>query len=241
MNSHLNLFSRAELIFGAQGMKKLSESHVAVFGVGGVGSFAAEALARGGVGRITVIDGDCVEMTNINRQLCALHSTLGKPKTEVAAARIADINPSCIVTPLKIFYTGNEIDLSGFDYIADAIDTVSSKLALIENAQKASVPVISCMGAGNRLDGTKLAVGDIFKTSVCPLARVMRYELKKRGIPRLQVVYSTEKPAVHRGESDEITPKRSIIGSVSFVPPAAGLLLAGEIIKELSGIRDTAP
>lgn len=237
MNSNSDIFSRAELIFGADGMERLSRAHVAVFGIGGVGSYAAEALARGGIGEITLIDGDCAEPTNINRQLYALHSTLGMAKTQIAAARIADINPDCVVHPLRVFYTGAEVGLSDFDYIIDAIDTVSSKLALIENAQHAGVKIISCMGAGNRLDITKLAVADIYKTSVCPLARVMRYELKKRGIKRLRVVYSTEQPAAHIGQSDEITAKRKIIGSVSFVPPAAGLMLAGEVIKAVSGIE----
>lgn len=235
MSDNLNIFSRTELILGEKGMEKLSKSHVAIFGIGGVGSFTAEALARSGIGEMTLIDADLIELTNINRQLYALHSTLGKAKTDIAAERIKDINPKCHVNPLKIFYTGNEIDLSGFDYVVDAIDTISSKLALAENADKVDVPLIACMGVGNRLDITKLDFSDIYKTSVCPLAKVMRYELRKRGIKHLKVLYSTEKPALHLAESSEITPKRKTIGSVSFVPPAAGLMLAGEVIKSLSG------
>ena len=233
MNDENNMFSRSALIFGDDGLEKLGRSHVAVFGIGGVGSYSAEALTRGGIGELTLVDGDISEITNLNRQLYALHSTLGKPKTETAAQRIADINPECVVHPMQLFYTGTEIDLSRFDYIIDAIDTVSSKLTLIENAARLNIPIISCMGMGNRLDITKLAVSDIYGTSVCPLARIMRYELKKRGVMRLNTVYSTEQPAAHVRASDEKTAKRVTIGSVSFVPPAAGLLLAGEVIKML--------
>lgn len=231
----LNEFSRTELLLGAEGMEKLKNAHVAVFGIGGVGSYIAEALARCGVGKLTLIDNDTVAVTNLNRQLIALHSTIGMKKTEAAKARILDINPAAQVTALDCFYTGTEVDLSGFDYIADAIDTVSSKLALIENAYKLNVPLISSMGTGNKLDPTKLTVTDIYKTEMCPLAKVMRYELKRRNVKKLKVVYSTEKTREHKAESEEITAKRKTIGSVSFVPSVAGLIIAGEIVKDICG------
>lgn len=229
----VNEFSRTELLIGSNGMEKLKNSHVAVFGVGGVGSYIAEALARSGVGTLTLIDNDVVSVTNINRQLIALHSTVGMKKTDVAKQRILDINPNAVVNAIDCFYTGNEIDLQNFDYIADAIDSVASKLALIENAYRLNIPLISSMGTGNKLDPMKLTVTDIYKTEMCPLAKVMRHELKKRDVKRLKVVYSTEKPCEHKAESEEITPKRKTIGSVSFVPSVAGLIIAGEIVKEL--------
>ena len=229
----LNEFSRSELLLGADAMKKLSDAHVAVFGIGGVGSYIAEALARTGVGKLTLIDNDEVAVTNLNRQLIALHSTLGMKKVEAAKARILDINPNIQVTALDCFYTGDEVDLSGFDYIADAIDSVTSKLNLIENAYKLGVPLISSMGTGNKLDPTKLVVTDIYKTEMCPLAKVMRYELKKRQVKKLKVVYSTEPPCEHKAESEEVTQKRKTIGSVAFVPSVAGLIIAGEIIKDI--------
>lgn len=229
----LNEFSRSELLLGADAMKKLSDAHVAVFGIGGVGSYIAEALARTGVGKLTLIDNDEVAVTNLNRQLIALHSTLGMKKVEAAKARILDINPHIQVTALDCFYTGDEVDLSGFDYIADAIDSVTSKLNLIENAYKLGVPLISSMGTGNKLDPTKLVVTDIYKTEMCPLAKVMRYELKKRQVKKLKVVYSTEPPCEHKAESEEVTQKRKTIGSVAFVPSVAGLIIAGEIIKDI--------
>jgi len=229
----LNEFSRSELLLGTDAMKKLSDAHVAVFGIGGVGSYIAEALARTGVGKLTLIDNDEVAVTNLNRQLIALHSTLGMKKVEAAKARILDINPQLQVTALDCFYTGDEVDLSGFDYIADAIDSVTSKLNLIENAYKLGVPLISSMGTGNKLDPTKLVVTDIYKTEMCPLAKVMRYELKKRQVKKLKVVYSTEPPCEHKAESEEVTQKRKTIGSVAFVPSVAGLIIAGEIIKDI--------
>lgn len=229
----LNEFSRTELLLGQDGMKKLSSASIAIFGIGGVGSYIAEALARCGVGNLTLIDNDEVAVTNLNRQIIALHSTIGKKKVDIAKNRILDINPNANVVALNCFYTGNEIDLSKFDYIADAIDTVSSKLNLIENAYKQNVPVISSMGTGNKLDPTKLTVTDIYKTEMCPLAKVMRYELKKRNVKKLKVVYSTEKPCKHKSESKEITQKRKTIGSVSFVPSVAGLIIAGEIVKDI--------
>lgn len=227
----LNEFSREKLLLGEEAMERLKNTSVAVLGVGGVGSYTAEALARGGIGHIALIDNDTVNITNINRQLIALHSTLGQNKTEVAKKRIHDINPECDVTVFNCFYTGSEIDLTQFDYIADAIDSVTSKLALVENAHKLNVNIISSMGTGNKLDPTKLVITDISKTSMCPLAKVMRIELRKRGIIHHKVVYSTEQPVQHKSISEENDSKRKTIGSVSFVPPVAGLYMAGEIIK----------
>ncbi len=229
----LNEFSRTELLLGKEGVELLKNAHVAVFGVGGVGSYTAEALARSGVGKITLIDNDTVNITNINRQLIALHSTVGQLKVEAAKQRILDINPACEVTALPIFYTGTEVDMAQFDYIADAIDSVSAKLNLVENAHRLGTGIISSMGTGNKLDPTKLVVTDISKTSMCPLAKVMRVELRKRGINHHKVVYSTETPVPHKAQSEEDQSHRKTIGSVSFVPPVAGLIMAGEIVKEL--------
>ncbi|NLI53751.1 MAG: tRNA threonylcarbamoyladenosine dehydratase [Clostridiales bacterium] len=246
-------FSRAKMLLGEDAMRALSRARVAVFGVGGVGGSAAEALARAGVGAIDVFDGDVVCVSNINRQIIALHSTVGQNKAEVMRARILDINPRCSVAAHVCFYcadNADQFDLSRYDYIVDAIDTVSSKLLLIERAFAASVPVISSMGAGNKLDPTRLEVADIYKTSVCPLARVMRKELKSRGIPALKVVYSREeaiKPAPETADGDGMDcgasqgealvrpAKRQTPGSVSFVPPAAGLILAGEVVRDIAG------
>lgn len=229
----LNEFSRQVLLMGRENLSRLKNSHVAVFGVGGVGSYTAEALARAGIGHITLVDNDTVNITNINRQLIALHSTIGMQKTETAKARILDINPQCHVTAINQFYTGSEIELSGFDWIADAIDTVSSKLALIENAHRLGVNIISCMGTGNKLDPTKLILTDISKTSMCPLAKVIRTELRKRGILHHPVVYSAEQPVPHREESEEDESRRKTIGSISFVPSSAGLIMAGKIINSI--------
>lgn len=247
----LNEFARTELLLGQTAMARLFSACVAVFGIGGVGSFAAEALARAGVGAIDLFDDDKVCLTNINRQLIATHKTIGKKKVEVMRERILDINPHCAVTAHACFYgaeNAEEYDLSVYDYIVDAIDTVSSKLLLIERAYSANVPVISCMGAGNKLDPTRFVVTDIYFTSVCPLARVMRRELKKRGIPALKVVYSTEE-AKKPSETEELSCKsncvcppgtvrtcsarRAVPGSVSFVPPVAGFILASEVVKDL--------
>ena len=247
----LNEFSRAQLLLGKAAMEALAASRVAVFGIGGVGSFAAEAIARAGVGAIDIFDDDKVCLTNINRQLIALHSTIGKPKVEVMRDRILDINPRCNVTAHACFYsaeTADSVDLAVYDYIVDAIDTVSCKLLLIERATAAGVPIISCMGAGNKLDPTRLEVADITKTSVCPLARVMRKELKARGIAHLKVVYSREeaiKPlddlsiscktgcVCPPGTKRKCTARRAVPGSVSFVPPVAGYILAGEVVKDI--------
>ena len=239
MKQDLNIFSRAELLLGEEALEKLRSARVALFGIGGVGSFAAEALARGGVGHITLVDGDTVSITNINRQLIALHSTVGKEKTAVMAERIADISPETEVETYPVVYGAENrdlLDFSTYDYVIDAIDTVTSKLILIGEAEKAGVPVISCMGTGNKFHPERFEVTDISKTSVCPLAKVMRKELKVRGIKNVKVVYSKEEPQ-KPAESPE-TGKRQIPGSLSFVPPVAGLLLAGEVIRHIAGITD---
>lgn len=239
MTQDLNIFSRAELLLGEEALHKLRSARVALFGIGGVGSFAAETLARGGVGHITLVDGDTVSITNINRQLIALHSTVGKEKTAVMAERIADISPETEVETYPVVYGAENrdlLDFSTYDYVIDAIDTVTSKLILIEEAKKAGVPVISCMGTGNKFHPERFEVTDISKTSVCPLAKVMRKELKVRGIKNVKVVYSKEEPQ-KPAESPE-TGKRQIPGSLSFVPPVAGLLLAGEVIRHIAGVTD---
>ena len=231
-------FSRTELLLGAEGTEKLRKARVAVFGVGGVGGYAVEALARSGVGALDLIDDDTVSLTNINRQIIALHSTVGKPKVEVAAERVADINPACKVQTYRTFYTpetADDFDFTQYDYVIDAIDTVSGKIALAVQAQQAGTPLISSMGAGNKLDPTAFEVADIYATSVCPLARVMRRELRKRGIKSLKVVYSREEamtPLVGE-EEPGVHQKRVTPGSVAFVPSVAGLILAGEVIKDL--------
>ena len=217
-------FARTELLLGEEAMRRLQNARVAVFGVGGVGGYVVEALARSGVG--------------VNRQIIALRSTIGQYKTDVAKARIMDINPDCRVTVYHTFYlpeTAHTFDFSQYDYIVDAIDTVKGKLALVEQAQAAGTPVICSMGAGNKLDPTRFEVADIYKTSVCPLARVMRYECKKRGVKRLKVVYSKEPPVRPVKKSDEQTVRRDIPGSTAFVPSVAGLIIAGEVIKDMIG------
>lgn len=225
-------FSRAVPLLGATGMEKLQKAHVAVFGVGGVGGYVVEALARCGVGALTLVDNDCVSVSNINRQIIALHSTLGRQKTEVAAERAKDINHAICVTTRNEFFlpeNADSFDFSAFDYVVDAIDTVSGKIALIEKAKQANVPVISSMGAGNKLEPTLFEVADIAKTSVCPLARVMRRELKKRGIEHVKVVYSKEEPKTTGTDENG----KSVPSSVSFVPSVAGLIVASEVIKDI--------
>ena len=225
-------FSRSALVLSDDSLKKLSSSRVIVFGLGGVGGYVVEALARTGIGHFDLVDNDEVSLTNLNRQIYALHSTVGKDKVDVAADRVLDINPNCIVTKHKIFYlpeTADKINLSDYDYIVDCIDTVSAKLELVMRAKEANVPIISSMGTGNKLDPSKLKIADISKTSVCPLARVMRQELRKRGIYHLKCVFSTEEPATVSIESGS----RHVPGSVAFVPSVAGLMLAGEVIKDL--------
>ena len=230
-------FARTALIFGDEGMSRLARARVAVFGIGGVGGHCAQALARAGVGAIDVFDDDVVSLSNINRQAVAMSSTLGRPKVEVIRDQILDINPAATVTCRRMFYTpenADGVDLSVYDYIVDAIDTVKAKVELICRAKAADVPVISAMGAGNKLDPTRFEVAELSKTSVCPLCRVMRAQLRKRGIACHKVVYSREEPV--RAVADE-TNGRHAPGSVSFVPPVMGMILAGEVIKDLVGIN----
>ena len=228
---------RTAMLLGEEGLEKLKNARVAVFGLGGVGGHAAEALARAGVGALDLYDSDTVSLSNVNRQLIALHSTVGRAKVDVMRERILDINPDCNVRTFKVFYLPENADaypLEGYDYIADAIDTVSAKLALAVRAKESGVPLISSMGTGNKLDPTRFCVTDISKTEGCPLARVMRRELKGRGITQLKVVYSTE-PAAPTVLDIPTSPdeKKRPPASLSFVPPVAGLILAGEIIKDL--------
>lgn len=226
-------FERSRILLGDDALLKLKNAKVIVFGIGGVGSYVCEALARSGIGYISLVDNDTVSKSNINRQLVALSSTIGKTKTDVMKSRIFEINPECTVTSIPCFYTKEkEVSIDGFDYVIDAIDTVTSKLALIEEANRLSIPIISCMGTGNKLDPTMFEIADISKTSVCPLARVMRRELKLRGITHLKVLYSKEEPICHKN-SVSLNGKHPVPGSVSFVPPVAGMIIAGEVIKDI--------
>ena len=232
----LNQFSRTELILGKEAMEKLANSRVSVFGIGGVGGYTVEALVRSGVGAIDLIDDDKVCLTNLNRQIIATHKTIGKYKVDVAAERIADINPNAKVTAYKTFYTpetASQFDFSQYDYVVDAIDTVTGKIGLVMQAQEAGTPIISSMGAGNKLDPTAFQVADIYETSVCPLAKVMRRELSRRGVKSLKVVYSKEKPLTPAENNEEVSAKRQIPGSNAFVPSVVGLIIAGEVIKDL--------
>ncbi|WP_303820612.1 tRNA threonylcarbamoyladenosine dehydratase [Ruminococcus flavefaciens] len=245
-----DIFSRTQLIFGEEAMDILANSRVAVFGVGGVGGYTVEALARSGVGAIDLIDDDKVCVTNINRQIIALGSTVGMYKVDAAEKRIHDINPECRVTCHKMFYmpeTADKLDFSQYDYVVDAIDTVTGKIEIIMQAKAAGVPVISSMGAGNKVDPTAFEVADIYKTSVCPLARVMRYQLKRRGVKKLKVVYSKEQPISPQGKAAEDgsgntdmrtgAARRSTPGSNAFVPSVAGLIIGGEVIKDLIRLK----
>lgn len=227
---------RTEALIGNEGLEKLARSRVIVFGAGGVGGYVIEALARCGVGAIDIVDSDVVAPSNINRQIIALSSTVGRSKTEVFAERIADISPGCKVTQHPFFFlpeTAGQIDFSLYDYAVDAIDTVSGKIAVIMGARAAGIPVISSMGTGNKLHPERLRITDIYSTDVCPLARVMRYELRKRGVESLKVVFSDEKPMKSSliGENGKPAP-----GSIAFVPPVAGLLIAGEVVRDITGI-----
>jgi len=251
----LNQFSRTELLFGKEAMEKLANARVAVFGVGGVGGYTVEALARSGVGTFDIIDDDKVCLTNINRQLIATRKTVGKYKVEVMKERILEINPKAVVHTHQCFYTpetADQFDFSQYTYVVDAIDTVTGKIELVMRAQAAGVPIMSSMGAGNKLDPTKFEVSDIYKTSVCPLAKVMRRELKARRVKKLKVVYSKElvkKPIEDMsiscrtncicppGAERKCTDKRQIPGSTAFVPSVAGLIIAGEVIKDITGVR----
>ena len=247
----MNQFSRTELLIGKEGIEKLANSRVAVFGIGGVGGYTVEALARSGVGEFDLIDDDRICLTNINRQILATRSTVGKYKVDVAMERILDINPRAQVHTYKTFYmpdTADQFDFSAYDYVVDAIDTVTGKLQLVEQAYRTGTKIISSMGAGNKMDASAFQVADISKTSVCPLAKVMRRELKKRGIKKLKVVYSTELP-IEPKETEELscknhcvcppgtarkcTARRQIPGSTAFVPSVVGLIIAGEVVKDL--------
>lgn len=240
----LDQFSRTELLLGREAMERLKNARVAVFGVGGVGGYVCEALARSGVGAFDLIDNDDVSLTNLNRQIIANHKTIGRVKVEVMRERILDINPNADVWIHECFFlpeNASEFDFSKYDYIVDAVDTVTAKLAIIMKAKEENVPVISSMGAGNKLDASKFLVADIYKTKVCPLAKVMRRELKKRGVKKLKVVYSEEEaltPIINEAMKEELslTQKRSIPGSVAFVPSVAGLILAGEVVKDIAKI-----
>ena len=236
-------FLRSAMLLGESALERLSRARVAVFGLGGVGGYTVEALARGGVGSLDLIDSDSVSLSNLNRQILATHSTLGIPKVEAAKARVLDINPNCRVTVYPVFYTpetAGQFDFTQYNYIVDAIDTVTGKLALVQQAWASGTPIISCMGTGNKLDPIAFEVADISKTSVCPLARVMRKELGKRGIRHLKVVYSREEAMTPQGWEEEAAAlgKRQIPGSLSFVPGVAGLILAGEVIKDLALASD---
>ena len=248
----LNQFSRSQLLLGESNMKKLSEARVAIFGIGGVGGYVAEALARTGVGSFVLIDDDKVCLTNINRQIIATRKTVGQYKTDVMRDRILDINPDAEIEVRKCFFlpkTAHEFDFTQYSYVVDAVDTVTAKLEIIMQATQNNVPVISCMGAGNKLDPTQFQVTDLYKTTMCPLAKVMRRECKKRGVQKLKVVYSPEKPTrpiedmsiscranciCPPGAEHKCTERRDIPGSVAFVPSVAGLIAAGEVIKDLT-------
>ena len=233
-------FLRTEMLLGSDAIQKLQNARVAVFGLGGVGGYVVEALARSGVGSLDLIDSDRVSVSNLNRQILATHSTVGMRKVDAARARVLDINPECQVKTWPVFYTpdtADSFDFTQYDYIVDAIDTVTGKLALVERAKAAGTPIICCMGTGNKLDASAFQVADISKTTMCPLARVMRRELAKRGIRHLKVVYSQEEALTPTGWEAEAAAlgKRQIPGSVAFVPGAAGLLLAGEVVRDLTG------
>ena len=253
-NDMLNRFSRTELLLGKEAMDILASSRVAVFGVGGVGGYVCEALVRSGVGAFDLIDDDKVCLTNINRQIIATGKTVGKYKVEVMKERMAEINPDVRVTTRQCFFlpeNADEFPFDEYDYVVDAVDTVSAKIELVMQAQKHNVPIISCMGAGNKLDASQFRVADIYKTRMCPLAKVMRHELRKRGVRKLKVVYSEEEPVrpledmsvscranciCPPGTARKCTERRDIPGSVAFVPSVAGLIIAGEVVKDLSGI-----
>lgn len=236
--------TRTELLIGNDGLNKLRKSKVIVFGVGGVGGFAVEALARAGVGEITVVDNDTISLTNLNRQIIATYDTIDKAKVEVIKERIQSINKDCRVITRQVFVSNDNIEeivSKDIDYVVDAIDTVSAKLGLAEYCYKNNINIMSSMGTGNKLDPTQFKVSDVFKTQVCPLAKVMRCELRKRGVEKLKVVYSEEMPLKPKSEySSEVkgTAKRPVPGSMSFVPPVAGMIIAGEVIKDILGINN---
>ncbi|MGN1120497.1 MAG: ThiF family adenylyltransferase [Oscillospiraceae bacterium] len=235
-------FIRTQAMFGRSGMERLAAARVAVFGIGGVGGHAAEALVRSGIGALDIIDGDEVALSNINRQAVALHSTVGMPKVDAAEKRFMDINPALKLTKHNLLFlpeTAERFDFTQYDYIIDAVDTVTAKVQLVLQAQAAGTPIISCMGAGNKLDPTQFRIADIYSTSVCPLARVMRTELRKRGVKRLKVLYSTEPPRPAAPDSEQLEAegsRRSVPCSNAFTPSVAGLIIAGEVVKDIVGI-----
>ena len=237
----MDQYSRTRFLLGAEGMDKLKNAHVAVFGLGGVGGYVVEALARSGVGALTLVDHDTISLTNINRQLLATHETIGMEKSDAARARVLAIDPSIQVQALKTFYmpdTADQFDFSQYDYVVDAVDTVTAKLSLIVACKEAGTPIISSMGTGNKLDPTKFQIADITKTSICPLARIMRKECAKRGYKNIKVLFSTEDPLSPELTAEDLAEmpegRRSVPGSVAFVPSVAGLLIAGEVIKDLT-------
>lgn len=251
----LNQFSRTELLIGKEALERLSKAHVAVFGIGGVGGYVVEALVRSGIGAYDLIDDDKVCLTNLNRQIIATRDTIGRHKVEVMRERILSINPDAEVTTHRCFYlpeNARDFDFSSYDYVVDAVDTVTAKLEIVMRAKESNIPVISCMGVGNKLNPTQLEIADIYKTSVCPLAKVMRRELRKRGVDKLKVLYSKEEPITPLDDSEDTcrehcvcppgttrkcTQRRAIPGSISFVPSAAGLIIASEVVKDLAGIN----
>ena len=251
----LNQFSRTELLIGKESLERLSKAHVAVFGIGGVGGYVVEALVRSGIGAYDLIDDDKVCLTNLNRQIIATRDTIGRHKVEVMRERILSINPDAEVTTHRCFYlpeNAQDFDFSSYDYVVDAVDTVTAKLEIVMRAKESNIPVISCMGVGNKLNPTQLEIADIYKTSVCPLAKVMRRELRKRGVDKLKVLYSKEEPITPLDDSEDTcrehcvcppgttrkcTQRRAIPGSISFVPSAAGLIIASEVVKDLAGIN----
>lgn len=229
-------FVRTGLLLGESGLHRLEKANVIIFGIGGVGGYAAEALARSGIGHMTLVDKDVVSESNINRQIIATTKTVGRAKTEAMKERIAEINPQAVVEVRNCFYlpeTSDQFDFTDYDYVVDAVDNVTAKLELVLRAKEAGTPIISCMGAGNKLDPTQFEVADIYQTSVCPLAKVMRRELKKRGVLELKVVYSKEEPIKNDAPAED--GRRSTPGSTAFVPSVAGLILAGEVVREISG------
>ena len=251
----LNQFSRTELLIGKEALERLSKAHVAVFGIGGVGGYVVEALVRSGIGNFDLIDDDKLCLTNLNRQIIATRDTIGRHKVEVMRERILSINPDAEVTTHRCFYlpeNAQDFDFSSYDYVVDAVDTVTAKLEIVMRAKESNIPVISCMGVGNKLNPTQLEIADIYKTSVCPLAKVMRRELRKRGVDKLKVLYSKEEPITPLDDSEDTcrehcvcppgttrkcTQRRAIPGSISFVPSAAGLIIASEVVKDLAGIN----
>lgn len=251
----LNQFSRTELLIGKEALERLSKAHVAVFGIGGVGGYVVEALVRSGIGNFDLIDDDKVCLTNLNRQIIATRDTIGRHKVEVMRERILSINSDAEVTTHRCFYlpeNAQDFDFSSYDYVVDAVDTVTAKLEIVMRAKESNIPVISCMGVGNKLNPTQLEIADIYKTSVCPLAKVMRRELRKRGVDKLKVLYSKEEPITPLDDSEDTcrehcvcppgttrkcTQRRAIPGSISFVPSAAGLIIASEVVKDLAGIN----